>query len=233
MEWNGWDLAFPIERWQGATWYGGHFGSGREPSSAVYDRFHNGRMHAGFDFGCNARTPLIAIADGEVVDVGYNSGAGNYVTLLHRAPWGTDYWFRALHIDWNGTLVTVGDTVPKGDTYALAGTTGASAANHLHAELTTAAPYVHHSENRHVDIEYVCFGIPGRKGTEMITAEQKALAALGYDVGVIDGIMGPKTEAAIAAHRADALKAGGQTDHRHRNTPPWKKLGGWVGKWAE
>lgn len=227
--WEGWQLAWPLEEWDGKTWYGGHFGSGREPSSAVYDPSKNNRMHAGYDFGCPMRTPLYAIADGTVEDTGYNSGAGNYVVIRHESPWGQTYWWRALHIDNGGILVAVGQQLKRGEAYALAGTTGASAAPHLHAELTTAKPYVHFTENRHVDIEYVFFGDPGRKGFQMITAEQKALKALGYYDGVVDGIMGPKTEAAINAHRADSIA---DKNHRHRNTPPWKKLGGWVGTWG-
>jgi murein DD-endopeptidase MepM/ murein hydrolase activator NlpD len=230
MIWNGWELVFPLAEWDGHTWYGGHFGSGREPSSAVYIPDVNGRMHAGYDFGCPMRTHLYAIADGTVTQVGYNSGAGNFVVIRHQSPWGQTYWWRALHIDTGGTLVEEGQTLKAGDTYALAGTTGASAAPHLHAELTVASPYVHFSENKHVDIEYVVFGVPGRKGYQMITAEQQILKDLGYYDGVVDGIMGPKTEAAIRAHRTDSLKAGG--DHRHKNTPPWKKYGGWVGVWG-
>lgn len=229
--WNGWDLAWPLETWDGKTWFGGHFGSGREPSSAVYIPSKNNRMHAGYDFGCPMRTPLYAIADGIVTEVGWNAGAGNYVVIRHESPWGQTYWWRALHIDTGGTLVDEGDELKRGEVYAKAGTTGASAAPHLHAELTIVAPYVHFTENKHVDIEFVFFGVAGRKGYQMITAEQKALKELGYYDGVVDGIMGPKTEAAIVAHRADSLVLG-SVDHRHKNRP-WAPLTGWVGKWAE
>jgi murein DD-endopeptidase MepM/ murein hydrolase activator NlpD len=173
------------------------------------------------------RTHLYAVADGEVTDIGYNSGAGNFVVIRHQSPWGQTYWWRALHIDYGGTLVEEGQTVKAGDVYALAGTTGASAAPHLHAELTIVPPYVHFTQNKHVDIEFVFFGVAGRKGYQMISAEQDALKAIGYYDGVVDGIMGPKTEDAIRRHRADAIKM----DHRHRNTPPWKRYGGWVGIW--
>lgn len=228
FKWEGWDLIFPMESWDGVTWYGGHFGSGREPSSEVYNPKENDRMHAGFDFGCKSGTPLFSMADGVVTEVGHNTGAGNYVVLEHISPWGTRYWYRALHILDGGTKVVTGQVVRAGDTIALAGSTGSSMAPHLHAELTIVPPYVHFTEDKHVDIEYVIFGKFGRKDSEMLTLFQKELKERGYYTGVVDGIMGPKSEAAMEGFISDSLER--MKNHRHANRL-LRGMTGWVKVW--
>jgi len=223
VEWEGMTLVFPLVNWDGSTWCGGHYGSGREPSSVVYNPEANGRMHAGYDFGCPYREPLLALAAGTVTDLGYNTGAGNYVTIRHRHPAGFDFWARYLHIDWNGTVVRKGQIVEAGQIIAYAGTTGSSAAVHLHLDLTDAAPYVHWTEGHHIDVEWVLMGTPGRHGgIIMPTTVQKDLQDAGYYAGVIDGIWGPKSHAAYLASEAAQRCGGGGDgpvqDHRHHLT---------------
>lgn len=234
VEWNGWRLVFPIVNWQGSTWPGGHFGSARDPSGPVFIPGKTGRMHAGYDFGCAMREPLLAIADGVVTQTGYNSGAGNFVAIKHRAPWGQDYWFRALHIVNGGIKVREGQRVHAGEVYALAGSTGGSVAPHLHAELTIAEPYVPASAGKHVDIEFVFFGDSGRNGYHMTTEWQKILKKYGFYTGVVDGIPGPGTERALDAFAKKALEqtGGGGAEpvllnHRHKNRLD-AAMSGWV-----
>ncbi len=51
------------------------------------------------------------------------------------------------------------------------------------------------------------------KGTEEIKKVQEALKAKGHDPGPIDGVMGPKTRAALKAfQKASALKETGELD---------------------
>jgi peptidoglycan hydrolase-like protein with peptidoglycan-binding domain len=59
------------------------------------------------------------------------------------------------------------------------------------------------------------------KGTEEIKKVQEALKAKGQDPGPIDGVMGPKTRAALKAfQKASALKETGELD-----APTAEKLG--------
>lgn len=233
VTWNGWELAFPIPEASPVIWYGGHFGSGREPSGVVYNPAENGRMHAGIDLACDLRTPMYSLADGDVTQVDtrweqgdHRVGGGNMVVVRHQAPWGSLYWHRILHIDNGGMRVKVGDKVKKGQLLALAGTTGASAGYHYHGELTIVKPWVDAKLNKHVDIEFVLTGKSGRKGYEMVTVIQQKLTEMGYDPGPVDGIMGEQTENALRDFMDDAVAPAGLRQHRHANR--WAPKGGWV-----
>ena len=59
---------------------------------------------------------------------------GNYVIILHPDGTEANYW----HIQTNGAVVNIGDTVKKGQLIALSGNTGYTAFPHLHFEVVPA-----------------------------------------------------------------------------------------------
>lgn len=87
------------------------------------------KMHHGIDLAVGRGTPIYAVLDGTVVDVGYRSDYGYYVVVEHSGGIKTRY----AHNSQN--LVKKGQTVAKGQTIALVGSTGRSTGNHLHFEV--------------------------------------------------------------------------------------------------
>lgn len=106
----------------------------------------------GFDTMDAGSTPIVAAADGVVVDTddgnydrceatvdgidcdGFPMN-GNYVILEHEGGYRTLYW----HMKTDSVAVSVGDEVSCGDTLGLVGSSGYSSAPHLHFELQDAS----------------------------------------------------------------------------------------------
>lgn len=87
-------------------------------------------FHSGIDFSANIRTPVLATANGVVVDVRYSKrGYGNKVVLQH------DFDYRTLYAHLNDIDVSIGDTVKIGQTIGTVGSTGLSTGPHLHYEV--------------------------------------------------------------------------------------------------
>lgn len=85
--------------------------------------------HKGVDFAVPTGTPIIAPADGVVEHIAYQAnGAGRYIKLRHGGQYTTVY----MHL--SKQLVSVGQSVKKGDRIALSGNTGRSTGAHLHYE---------------------------------------------------------------------------------------------------
>lgn len=88
-----------------------------------------GTLHGGVDIANKIGTPILAVADGTVIDSGPASGFGMWVRLLHDDGTVTVYG----HID--TTLVQVGQRVMAGDQIATMGNRGFSTGPHLHFEV--------------------------------------------------------------------------------------------------
>jgi murein DD-endopeptidase MepM/ murein hydrolase activator NlpD len=88
-----------------------------------------GTLHAGVDIAAPIGTPIVAVADGEVIDSGPASGFGMWVRLKHADGTVTVYG----HI--NTSNVTVGQKVMAGDQIATVGNRGFSTGPHLHFEV--------------------------------------------------------------------------------------------------
>jgi murein DD-endopeptidase MepM/ murein hydrolase activator NlpD len=94
------------------------------------------RRHFGVDIGCPMRTPIYAADSGTVIFSGWNNGGyGNMVVVDH----GGGLYTRYAHHTRN--LVTVGETVERGEAIALMGSTGRSTGPHLHFEVLVGSIY--------------------------------------------------------------------------------------------
>ena len=93
---------------------------------------------AALDFKMKKGTKITAVRDGVVVRVkedgkkgGWNRkyrSEGNNVVIQHNDGSRAGYW----HLQYNGALVNLGDTVKTGQVIALSGKTGYAASPHLH-----------------------------------------------------------------------------------------------------
>lgn len=88
-----------------------------------------GVLHGGIDIANSIGTPIVAAADGVVIDVGPTAGYGAWVKLRHADGTVTLYG----HINtWN---VTIGQRVWAGDQIATIGNRGNSTGPHCHFEV--------------------------------------------------------------------------------------------------
>lgn len=106
-------------------------------------RYRDGKYytpHEGVDFGVPVGTPVIAVADGMIVNIIENDTyAGNMVSILHDNGIMTRY----MHLNEFGTInnqkIYNGMKVKKGDVIAYSGNTGWSTGPHLHFEVREGA----------------------------------------------------------------------------------------------
>jgi len=94
-------------------------------------------FHRGIDISSKAGSNILAAGSGVVAYVGYNGDYGNMIVISH----GYDYETVYAHL--SKFLVSVGDTVTKGDLIGLMGSTGRSTGPHLHFEV--------HYEDKQID----------------------------------------------------------------------------------
>lgn len=94
--------------------------------------------HRGLDFTPGWGEPVFAIAQGTVIDVGYNSrGYGRYIYIEHTIN-GEKFVSAYAHLTRGGVSVEEGDTVEAGQKIAKVGNTGTSTGAHLHFEVRNA-----------------------------------------------------------------------------------------------
>ncbi|SHI90682.1 M23 family metallopeptidase [Propionispora hippei] len=86
-------------------------------------------LHQGLDIAVGTGTPVVATADGKVVQSGWAGGYGNLVKIDHGNGLETLYG----HND--KVAVTVGQEVKKGQIISYAGSTGNSTGPHVHYEI--------------------------------------------------------------------------------------------------
>jgi murein DD-endopeptidase MepM/ murein hydrolase activator NlpD len=100
-----------------------YFGEREDPFSG------HEAYHKGVDFAGTTGSNVIAVAAGVVTWAGERSGYGNLVEINHGDGYVTRYAHNAR------TLVTVGQTVKRGEPVALMGSTGRSTGPHVHFEV--------------------------------------------------------------------------------------------------
>lgn len=94
------------------------------------DPFTGGEeFHEGIDFASPRGTPVLAVAAGVVTWAGPRDGFGNLVEINHGNG------FATLYAHNERLLVRVGQTVARGQTIALVGSTGRSTGPHVHFEV--------------------------------------------------------------------------------------------------
>lgn len=104
------------------------------------------KERAALDFKMPTGTKILAVRDGVVIRLredGNKGGLkkeyrqfGNYVVIQHADSSRSGYW----HLQKEGALVNVGDTVKQGQHIAWSGNTGYTAFPHLHFIVWTFAP---------------------------------------------------------------------------------------------
>ena len=104
--------------------------SGYAISSKYGDSRDNGsRSHAGVDIAVPVGSDVYAIAPGKVLNTGYTSARGNYITLDHGDG------VTSLYEHLSSLAASVGQTVGAGDLIAKSGNTGKGTGPHLHYEI--------------------------------------------------------------------------------------------------
>ena len=107
----------------------------------AYDSKMSHKGEFALDFKIKKKTKICAARDGVVIaaredsDEGglkpANMSDGNYISIQHEDGSVAHYW----HLIKNGVLISVGDTITKGQVIGLTGNTGYSAFPHLHFEV--------------------------------------------------------------------------------------------------
>ncbi len=100
-----------------------HYGYRTHPITGVYS------MHNGLDIAADTGTPIKAAFDGEVVATGYSESYGYYCMISHNGS------MKTLYAHCSKLIAEEGESVKKGDTVALVGSTGRSTGAHLHFEV--------------------------------------------------------------------------------------------------
>lgn len=101
-----------------------------EVSSRYGLRWGGSDFHPGIDIAADMGTPVVATADGVVVESGWNSGGyGNLVEIDHGNGIHTLYGHNSQ------IAVSIGTTVRKGQVISYVGSTGFSTGPHVHYEV--------------------------------------------------------------------------------------------------
>lgn len=115
----------------GKGWISSYYGERPDPFTGEIE------MHKGIDFAAKEGSDVLAVANGVVTWSGRRYGYGNLVEINHGHGYVTRYGHNAK------TLVKVGDSVKRGQTISLMGSTGRSTGPHVHFEVL--------KNDRHID----------------------------------------------------------------------------------
>ena len=101
----------------------------------IHPIYRTKRFHAGVDLVCSSKY-ILATKSGKVVDSGYGSGSGNYLTVQH-----SDDSHRSTYMHLSRKYVSTGDRVVQGQIIGYMGQTGAATGVHLHFQLNKSPGY--------------------------------------------------------------------------------------------
>lgn len=119
------------------------------------------KMHQGIDFAAGAGTPVVAPADGVVVEARRWGGYGNWLRIRHNNGLESGYG----HLSRYGSGIRAGQRVSQGQVVAYVGSTGASTGPHLHYELWRNGQRINPA------------GVRTQEGTELSGADLAAFRA--------------------------------------------------------
>lgn len=109
--------------WPTVGWVSSSFGPRIDPFTG------RNAFHYGLDIATNLNNPVVATADGVVVQVGSDKYKGNFVSISHGNGFSTEYW----HL--NKYTVRSGQKVTRGQLIGYVGKTGKALGPHLHYEV--------------------------------------------------------------------------------------------------
>ncbi|MDI6699389.1 MAG: M23 family metallopeptidase [Candidatus Saccharicenans sp.] len=109
--------------WPTVGWVSSSFGPRIDPFTG------RNAFHAGLDIATNLNNPVVATADGVVIQVGFDKYKGNFVSVSHGNGFSTEYW----HL--NKYAVRSGQKVNRGQVIGYVGKTGKALGPHLHYEV--------------------------------------------------------------------------------------------------
>lgn len=148
------------------------------------------KMHQGIDFAAGSGTPVVAPADGVVVEARRWGGYGNWLRIRHGNGLETGYG----HLSRYGSGIRAGQRVSQGQIVAYVGSTGASTGPHLHYEIWRNGQRINPA------------GIRTSEGTVLSGAE---LAAFRAEKARIDRIIAAGGESRVQASQYAASTPGG------------------------
>jgi murein DD-endopeptidase MepM/ murein hydrolase activator NlpD len=112
---------------------------GKKPRSKMVVRaFQYKSQHIGIDFAAATGTPVVSVAEGDVVFSGWRGGYGNLVVIQHGSETTTHYG----HLSAFAPGLQEGAHVRRGQEIGLVGSTGFSTGPHLHFEIRKNAKYM-------------------------------------------------------------------------------------------
>jgi murein DD-endopeptidase MepM/ murein hydrolase activator NlpD len=117
-------LACTPSIWPTRGWISSKFGNRTSPFT------NEKEFHSGMDISAKAHSPIVATADGVVVETGTDYGYGRVVRISHGQGFKTTY----AHL--SKSLVKAGQRVKRGQEIATVGSTGRSTGPHLHYEIS-------------------------------------------------------------------------------------------------
>ena len=156
-------------------------------------------LHRGVDVA--GRFPVTAAEEGIVVHIGWNpTGGGHVVIIKHGAKLYSVYYHGRTR-----TPLQLNQRVQPGDFIYESGNTGSSTGDHLHFEVRTSRlwgtqvdpePFLHGGVENAINTQQPV-GINGRLDKKTRMRWQEVLKQQGHAIGLIDGIIGPRTTRAI------------------------------------
>jgi murein DD-endopeptidase MepM/ murein hydrolase activator NlpD len=118
---------------------------------------HLGYMHTGVDIAWAVGTPIVASADGTVIQTGATDDLGYFVTIQHKYGFYTRYAHLARFAG-----KYKGDVVSRGDIIGYIGMTGLTTGPHLHYEVRLGSSYVDPMQFLSITPEIATFSVSGR-----------------------------------------------------------------------
>lgn len=94
--------------------------------------------HIGIDFAAPIGTPVVAVADGEIIHAGVNGGYGNLIIIDHGEGHHTYY----AHLSAFSQDIKPGTLVRRGEEIGYVGSTGFSTGPHLHFEIRKEGQFI-------------------------------------------------------------------------------------------